>query len=1015
MASQPAPPPAGVYTLSAHRPFLDVLAESLLLETGGRPESLIDIQVLLPTRRACRALRDAFLRRSGGRPLLLPRMRPLGDVDEDDLALEGGEEAFEAAHDAPPAISGVRRRCLLAKEILRVPDMTADNALRLAGELAKLIDQAATERRDLADLKDLVPADWGIAEHWRATLTFLQILTRTWPEILEREGAVDPATRRDLLMTAEARDLAASRPGARIVAAGSTGSIPATAELLGVIARLPSGAVILPGLDTSLDAGTISALPESHPQFGLCRLLSCLEKEPAAVDEWRPELLCGQNAPAARARLLAAALRPGGAAAPTPPPGTVKPALAGVRRIDCASDAEEAAVIALMMREVLETPGKTAALVTPDRRLARRVASALRRWRVEVDDSAGAPFARTRPGMFLRLTAAMVSKDFAPAALLSVLKHPLASGGMETAVFRRVVRGLERTPSGRSGVLRGYRLKPGLAPIQDALAERDAPDALIALMDWLAERVEPFRLAANARAVPLADLVEAHIYFAEALAATDTETGDTRLWVGGAGDAGRQLIQEIRDGAAALGEIEGRSYPAVLDVLMAGRAVRPRHGAHPRLAIWGLMEARLQRADRVILGGLNEGGWPPEAEPSPWMSRPMLQKFGLPPPERRIGLTAHDFVQGLGACEALLTRSSRTEGAPTVPARWLLRLESWLASQGKADALAVDPLPAQWRALLDKPEAVQPVPAPAPKPPIALRPSKLAATRIETWRRDPYAIFGRYVLGLKALEPLEADLDARERGNLFHNALENFIERTKDSKPFPPLEDALRLALDAGDREFAKWADRPEVMAFWRPRFRRAARWFVEQEIKRRGDGYRPWLLEVDGRREITRLDQAPFIVTAKADRIDKTPDGGLDIIDYKTGQPPSSKEVGRFLNPQLPIEAAIAAEGGFDGQDGPAAPDSLTYIQLTGARKLGETKRVSKTRGETAALADETWSRLTRWVHQFENPGTPYRSRLRVKRKDIEGDYDHLARVKEWSSGGEDGDGADDDGGDGE
>lgn len=1034
--SQPVGPHPGgsaVYTISPGRPFADVLADSLLETTKDDPAALADWTVLLPTRRACRAISEAFLRRSEGRVVLLPRLSPLGDIDEDDLLFGGaastgdGEDIAADGADAltlPPAISGIKRQALLARLILArdravkgaaegprsdrpgftqsaAPRaMTPDQALRLAAELARLLDQVATEGLDFDRLADLVPEK--LADHWQQTLDFLTLLTGHWPEILEAEGAVDPATRRNLLLEARARTWSEKPPAHPVIAAGSTGSIPATAGLLAAIAALPKGAVILPGLDQDADDTVWNALAPSHPQFGLKRLLGRLGIHRDAVAEWAPEAASDlRKGPPARRQLLEAAVTP--AALTGEPPLrrlaqdiAVPDALDGLKRADCASPAEEAEVIALAFREVLETPGRTAALVTPDRTLARRVAAEMARWGVRVDDSAGMPLDQTEAGTFLKLTAALAGDRFAPVALLSALRHPLARLGGTAEHVQRLISALE------IHVLRGPRPAPGISGLRQALkagplAEHITQD-LGTLLDTLESASDALSEQISRPETTLPGVIKAHVELAEALAVSETETGDQRLWAGEAGEAAAAFVADLSLSADALGPIQGRHYPALLETLMAGRPVRPRYGAHPRLAIWGLLEARLQRADLMILGGLNEGTWPPEAAPSPWMSRPMLKSFGLPEPERRIGLTAHDFQQAFNAPEVLITRAERADGTPTVPARWLQRLDNLLMGLGRLGGLPHAANLTQWAAALDvpKPEEIIPSAPPRPTPPVSARPRALSVTRVERWVRDPYAIFAETILRLKPLEPLDADPGAADRGTLIHLALERFVKAHPHALP----ENAEAALLAEGEAVFAAFADRPGVTAFWWPRFRRIARWFAGFEAARRRAGYQPLLIEAKGERTFEG-PAGPFKITAAADRIDRRADGRLAILDYKTGQAPSWPQVETGLAPQLPLEAALAEAGGFTGLPPTPRPsvDEITYVKLSGGRTAGEAK-IRDT--DVADMIAATLEGLERRIWRFDQPETPYVPRLRPMFERFEGPYDHLARVLEWRSAGD-------------
>ncbi|MEX2616022.1 MAG: double-strand break repair protein AddB [Alphaproteobacteria bacterium] len=975
---------AGVYTIPPGAPFVDALAGGILAETGGDPSALLDYTILLPTRRACRSLRDAFLRAGDGRAMLLPTMRPLGDVDEDEFAFHEAPEPGGA--ETPPAIPALHRRLLLTRLILgwdrAGDDMSVDQAARLAVELERLLDQVQTERLSFDGLKDLVPGDF--AEHWQKVLAFLTILTEHWPAVLREQGGIDQAERRNRLLDSLAALWAQTPPPGHVIAAGSTGSIPATADLLATVAAMPNGRVVLPGLLRDTDAGTQEAIErdQTHPQHNLARLLRRMALTPDAVPDWP-----GVAPPGPRMRLIAEVMRPADTTQAWRllrdlPAG----ALDGVQRVDCADSAEEAGVIALILRQVLEDSSRTAALVTPDRKLARRVTAELRRWNIDIDDSAGEPLMTATPGSFMRLIAAMVAGRFAPAPLLAVLKHPLAAGGRQAIAFRSDARLLERM------ILRGPRPGAGIAGLRAAAPAGSAESATLkAFLDSLEAMTRPLVSVVDGGGARLEDFLEAHVATAEALAATDTEFGAERLWRGDAGEMLARFIAELRHAADFLPPVDPGAYPALLDSLMNGATVRPRYGRHPRLAILGLLEARLQRADLLVLGGLNEGVWPPDPQPDPWLSRPMRERFGLPLPERRIGLTAHDFVQAFAAPEIVLTRAAKTEGQPTVPSRWLTRLDAVLRGVGQENALQAGP--SQWRAvraLLRQPKRPIRISPPAPRPPLAARPRRLSVTQIETWMRDPYAIYARHILRLRPLDPLDADPGAAERGTFIHDALDRFLREFPDTLP----PDALEKLLEFGTAAFGDALVRPTVRAFWWPRFARIAGWFVENESTRRGDVVRAHS-ETEGRLDMPAA-YAPFALTAKADRIDRLADGSYEIIDYKTGAPPSNVEVGLGYAPQLALEAVILRGGGFR-----TVPEGdvrkLAYWQLGGGEPPATIRAVG---GDAGDLADAARAGLMALIESFDNPDTAYAAVPRPDRAPRFNDYAHLARIREWGDG---------------
>jgi ATP-dependent helicase/nuclease subunit B len=961
--------PPHVYTIGPDQPFLTTLAQGLVTLSGSDPLQLPRMTVLLPTRRAVRSLREAFLRLTGegsdpGAPLLLPRMRAIGDLDDDGLTF-GADASDGGADDAlaiPPPVPELRRRLLLTELILEWSEREDDHSLLpgqaavLAGALARLLDTAASEGADFARLRYLAPED--LAEHWQTVLRFLEILPLQWPARLAAEGAIDPAEHRNRLLRRQAAAWRQVRPRHPVVAAGLTGGIPALTELLGAVAWLEQGTVILPGLDrqASADDWTEIAVDPSHPQFLNAELLRALDIDREAVRDWPHHGRAAPSTRLPRIKLLADAMLPATAThAWRELPRAAADALLGVSRYDCAGPQEEAATVALLLRRALETPAMTAALVTPDRELARRVAGELRRWGIDIDDSAGTPLNRTPPGTFLRLVLELAQTELAPVPLLAALKHPLAAGGMSRERFRERARRLE-------AAIRGPRPAPGFAGLRAAIGTKDR------VLNDFVDRIETCLGALpdmlTSEATPIAQLAEAQIAAAERLAATDEETGVARLWRDTAGEVAARFCHELLDAARDFSPIPGRQYPALCEALAAGVVVRPAFGRHPRLAIWGLVEARLQHADLVVLGGLNEGTWPGPAAFDPWMSRQMRSEFGIAVPERAIGIAAHDFAQACGAPQVALTRAARREGAPTVPSRWLLRLDTVLRAVGLDGELGPDPEIEGAAAVQDQPRWHRPRPPARPCPPLAARPRQLSVTQVEMWRRDPYAIYARHILKLQALDELEADPGRAELGIKVHDALSKFVK--KNPRGLPMF--AERQLLEIGRECFGPILSRPGVWAFWWPRFERIARWFVAEERVRWAE-----LTESYSERKgqlVFAAPAGPFTVTAIADRIDRLADGGLAIIDYKTGTLPARREIDNSVAVQLPLEGAIARDGSFGGLSGD--PSLLEYWRITGGEPAGERRPIGE--DDPIGLIDRVVADVGALIERFDDETTPYR-----------------------------------------
>ncbi len=992
-------------TIAPHRPFLHDLACGLHKALG--PEGLAGAQVLLPSRRSVRALAEAFLAVAGGKALLLPQIRALGDLDEGEAPFEPGE----IAEALPAAITPFRRRFELARlaaenaQILE-RELDATGALELADVLASFLDSLEIEEVDEAGRLDaverLVPAE--LARHWRISADFLAVALQAWPRRLQALGLVDPTARRVKLLRALARQWSDRPPSFPLIAAGSTGTAPAAADLLARIARLTQGAVVLPGLDQDLADSAWDKVGEQHPQGAMKRLLERAKVERGAVRPWP---FAGPPSEGRwRRRIVNEALRPAeatddwigqirnlrdeGGEGPDP----IAEGLSGLALVAAREEEEAAAIAALLMREALETPGKTCALITPDQALARRAAARLSRWGLEVDSSAGASLANTPVGVLAGLLANAALDPADPVLLLAILKHPLVRLGIEEGALRRGRSAIERL------ALRGPR-RPGEDWIEVALAlaarrrEDDTDEAHAARLDALAdaEHVLGLYKAALARAcapytggtATPAEAARGLVQALEALAADDG--GDPGpVWAGPDGEAAAGLFAALIGESEGLPEAQPRDFAELVLRLIEQETVRIIRAAHPRLKILGAIESRLVAADRLILAGLEEGVWPQGAPIDPFLSRPMRKALGLPPPERRIGLSAHDFAQAACAPEVVLLHCERREGAPTVQSRWLWRLKT--LARGAGLELPARPELASWARALDEPLPFTPARRPAPCPPAEARPVELPVTGVETWVRDPYAVYARYVLKLRPLNRPDEPVEARARGEAMHLALQRFAESFPDDLPPDAAERMRVLFLDA----LSDVGMSDAAMARESALAARAAPWVVGFERRRRR-GAR-LLVEQKGTL-VFDPGGGPFKLTARADRLELR-DGVADILDFKTGLAPTRRQVEVGFSPQLTLTAAILAGGGFEAA-GQAQPGELVYVRLTGGRKPGE-ELVRAGAGESAAWAETALDGLKRRVLRFRDPDVAYVSWAAPQfMYERGGDYDHLARVWEW------------------
>ncbi len=998
-----------LYVIPPDMGFLPALARGTLARLGAG-EALAAATILLPTRRAARALQAAFLRAADAPALLLPRMRALAGLSTEDA----DELALPALLRLPPAVEPLRRQAVLAGFASQLPremggPASAEHAWALGLELGKLLDEIALEEAEiipddpallghrwLERLEALAPE--SLAQHWQITTTFLRAIVQEWQLWLTGQGLLDIGVRRVLALRAQRLAWEEAPPAGAVIAAGigMGGTVPAAADLLRVIAtRLPQGFVVLPGEDRATAALPWEALSDAptHPYAGQRAMLDRMGATLADAAPWVA------TAPDGISELLGAALLPAGHLDPwqSPEPARWHKPLQALSRIEASDAQHEAAAIALTLRGALETPGARAALVTPDRDLARRVAAELPRHGILADDSAGQPLSDTPPGAFLRLIAHLAAGECGPVALLSVLKHPLCAGGMERAEWLAATQALE------AAVLRGPAPGPGLAGLRAAIAGLRRPEPrLAALLDALEAGLGPFTALPASPARPPADLLSEHLAAAEALATTPTLPGGLRLYAQAEGEALARHLAAMAPAMAAMPPIPPADWPGLFEAGLAqGTTQAPRISrgrgdrAHPQVEILGLLEARLLDFDLVVLGALDETIWPQASDPGPWMSRPMRREFGLPSPELRIGRVAADFLlTAAGSRRAVLSRAARRGGSPAVPARWLTRLDVFLQGQS---GLRLPPEPcAEWARLLDQPAEIRPRARPAPRPPLAARPHHLTISDVGLLIADPYAFYARRVLDLAPLDPLEQEPGAPDYGNMVHAAIHRFLLALPQAWPgeaaaAPLWEAAAQWALERA-------ALRPAVAALWAPRLHRIGRFIRGLEAEQRGLLLQSW---AEVKAEAT-LRRPGGVVTleARADRLDRLSDGTLRILDYKTGTVPSKGDVEAGTHPQLPLEAWLAERGAFRGV--PAGTVSkLEYWRLTGADQPGEVKPLKLedlpgTIAQAAAALQALADRFLLGEAAFTAHPHPRRRAGR--------DVQHLARTAEWSAEAEEG-----------
>jgi len=957
-----------VFGLAPGVDFPRALVEGLRARHAGQPpEALARVTLIVNTRRMARRIRDLF---DQGPPCLLPRISLVTDLGE----------MWDLAH-IPDPVPRLRRRLELVQLISTLLDTQPDLAPRsaifdLSDSLAGLMDEMHGEGVPPQVIEDLDVTDQS--GHWARIKSFLGIVRHYFEADPENP---DVETRQRLVIERLADLWAQDAPQSPIIVAGSTGSRGATQLLMQAVARLPQGAVILPGFDFDAPAHVWDALAdpmtsEDHPQYRFVRFAQGAGIAPQDVSPWSDDT----PPHPARNALVSLALRP----APVtdqwlrdgPNLRDLAPAIADVTLIEAQSTRTEALAIAMRVRQAAED-GQTAALITPDRTLSRQVTAALDRWHILPDDSAGQPLHLSPPGRLLRHVADLFRHPLSAEALLTLLKHPLTHQGSARNDHLRLTRDLE---------LHLRRNGPPY-PTRKSLTEwiKDDPDPF--LVDWVDWLCDCFTDRAQPDDAPLDTRVEAHVTLAERIAQGCIGDGSGTLWQKEAGQDAQKLIDSLRDEAGVAGALNASDYASLFHSILSGEEVRDPTEPHPQILIWGTLEARVQGADLLILAGLNEGSWPEAPKPDPWLNRALRHQAGLLLPERRIGLSAHDFQQAIAAKEVWLTRSVRSDDAETVVSRWLNRVQnllSGLPGQGGPEALTV--MRARGQAWLDQvtalesPGEVPRAPRPAPAPPVAARPAHLSVTEIKRLIRDPYAIYARHVLRLRPLDPLMKLPDALLRGTVLHEILELFVKHALDH-PEQNTREALLAIAETVLAQNVPWG---EARALWLARLERVADWFIETEAERRAQAT-PARFEERGRAEIPELG---FALSAKADRLDLDAHGRMHIYDYKTGTPPTAKEQKSF-DKQLLLEAAMAERGGF-GEIGPVKVMRAAFIGL------GSTpKEVFAPLDEEPP--DQVWSEFKELISAYSVPHKGYVARRAMHSSEDRGDYDQLARFGEW------------------
>jgi len=965
-----------IHTIPATDNFTHALARYCRNLAAAENFPLSDITIYLPTRRGVRTLKDSFLSLSDGRAQFLPIMQSIGDAE-----MEAADFIMPALPDIPDAIDPMRRQIIIARLLENTwpHEYSYHQSLSIARDLGHLIDQIHTENLDISNLNSIMSVQ-EFAEYWAVTADFLTtLLGEVWPNFLKAEGMIDPGLHRHLKITRLRDYYAANPPQKPVIIAGSTGSIPATRALIKTVLHCDHGHIILPALDNIMDDRTWFAVGEGHPQYLLKNLLQV-----CGVKRHDVNAISFTQA-AQRNYLVSEVMRPAATTAEWQSLSLpdhkekIQQGLAGLSVCEADSDEEEATVIALAMAEIAADPGqdKTAVLITPDRTIAERVQALLQARGLTADDSIGTPLLKNPLGQFLMAVAGSFHAGKINAiALLNSLKSPFL--GHLHPKQRKIISDLDIT------FLRKKRYRGDLLGLI-AQTDGDMQDFLNILQDIYAPLLD-----VQEGVHPVQILLKAHMQVLDGL------TNSSQLWQGKAGDMAAALIQNLYAYRDVIPDMTLSDYTDFIAMMMQGQNVTQDFGAHPRLRILGQIEARMTKADRVIMAGLNEGTWPPDSGFDVWMSRAMRGHFGLPSLEQKTSLAAHDFQCGFCAGEVLITRSRKSSGQPTLRSRWLERLDTILT------AAQIDP--ASWpqakgafyqklASVIRRTGDVQAIDRPAPCPPMDRRPTRYSVTEIEKFMRDPYWIYAKKILNLRALEGLTEDVSVVDRGTLIHEIMEQVTDKFPYADLPPDFEEQI---MAMGQAAFAQHAPDPDIHGLWWARFTKTAAWIVAQERAWRG-GTDFIHTEEKGEYHLT-IQQTAMTLSGKADRLETRRDGTVAIIDYKTGAAPKVKDIKAGVASQLPLEAVMIRNNAFDALTFPHDDHnfSMDYWILNGAGDGGNCVTIKDTQS-LVDDAEEGVKALLTAFHTDDMPyyGTPFADRAMHP---AHNDYAHLQRIKEWA-----------------
>lgn len=989
----------GCYNIPFHQTFSECLAANLLHSYQAHPFGLASVTLFLPTSRACLAMRDAFLRSSGSSSVIMPAMIPLAEVDENTML----PFVDQTIAQIKPPISTLKRNIYLTRLIAQATGIQAkqeeetisyDQAAYIAKSLAKLLDDSHHFDVTAEHIQSLCLDEH--AQHWQPILTFLDIIYQHWPKILDSLNVQDSASYHDQILRLLGVLWQQKPPKSKVIAAGINRNIPAVHEFLNAILKHAKGAIVFQGLEQITPELEDYFHQTDHDWFSKAQIQASPLYVPSVILKHAgvnfkdiQEFPINQPVEQShinRATFLADCLKPVGV---FPDFNNFSDDLLdNFELIECENLIHEAQTIALIMRSELEKKGKTAALVTPNRALAQHVTAQLKRWGLNIDDSAGIALSQAPIGIYLKAISQLACGGIRPKDFMALLKHPFTKMGLSAKEFRKHVRKLDLILRDSGNVL-GFD-----AIIHSISTQKNTYSILLDILKNFDEKIKPLLIELSKPKASPQKLLRYLLEFAEWAASDDTSPGSDELWKQEAGHKAADLMSALLEELSVIEHIHPSRWTEFFNVFLEGQIVRPMKRAHPRLSIWGMVESRMMYADLIIIGSFNEGHWPQLPDAGPWLNRPMRNNIGLPSVEQEVGLNAADFLNLATAKHVIITRAI-TENGPMEKSRFLRRIEASLQKQKHLSLVKKDSPFHDWKTQLIKAEqtqSLQPAQKPAPKPALSARPKQLSITDFGRLINDSYAIYGKKILNLKPLDDLEKDMDHKNFGTLAHAVLETYMRNTQiknitnKAEELAVLQDLAKKMLDTLNLPKTQYI-------FWSSRLDRLCKSFLEQELIARQNMQKTWL-EVEGSMQLD-MPASAFTLNGKADRIDLLDDGNLRIIDYKTGNPPSEKQVINFEEPQLLLEATLARHHGFNELS--AETSNIEYWHISGGLKT-KSKSISLIE-KNETLLDQFYTYIIDIINKFNDENTPYEPHSSGKTLKYGSDYDHLSRYKEWQT----------------